>query len=137
MDFEQESLQDCGPIRFTTSPEQRTRDKPLVIATPSSEPVAGNSTTPITIGDVLINQGASTLRALPSGPCATYAKVVAGWSVDVEADLSSSHIGPAPQPLRAFPGFPGQRAPQNQNTPLGTGRLQTTKLGVNSQESLE
>ena len=38
-------------------------------------------------------------------------------------------VGPAPQPLR-FPGFPSQQAPQNRNTPLGSGRLQNTKIGL-------
>ncbi|MCJ1252549.1 hypothetical protein MMC24_000355 [Lignoscripta atroalba] len=34
-----------------------------------------------------------------------------------------------PQPLRGLPGYPGQQAPQNRNTPLGSGRLQNGKLG--------
>lgn len=48
---------------------------------------------------------------------------------NADADLPVINAGPAPQPLR-FHGFTGQQAPQNRNTPLGTTRLQNTKIGV-------
>ena len=39
------------------------------------------------------------------------------------------NAGPTPQPLRAFSGFAGQQAPQNRNQPLGSARLQNSKIG--------
>ena len=44
------------------------------------------------------------------------------------ANHSIRIVGPAPQPLQ-FHRFPGQQAPQNRNTPLGSGRLQNAKIG--------
>jgi hypothetical protein len=119
-----------GPIRLSTSPEELRPEESLVTVAPLLKQVAGKFTRPLARPDVSINQGASTLRLIPIGPSATYAGVVAGPRTGTEADPSLRQLGPAPQPLRAFPGFPGQRAPQNQNAPLGTGRLQTTKLGA-------
>lgn len=119
-----------GPIRLSTSPEELTPEESIVIVAPLLKQVAGKLAKPITRCDVSTNRGASTLRPIRMGPSATYAGVLAGPRTGTEADPSSCQLGPAPQPLRAFPGFPGQRAPQNLNAPLGTGRLQTTKLGA-------
>lgn len=119
-----------GPIRLSTSPKKLRPEESLVTVAPNLKQAAGKFTRPLARPDVSINQGASTLRLISKGPSATYAGVIAGPRTDTEADPSFCQLGPAPQPLRAFPGFPGQRASQNQNAPLGTGRLQTTKLGA-------
>ena len=47
-----------------------------------------------------------------------------------QADHLAENLGPTPQPLRAFSGFAGQQAPQNRNPPLGSARLQNSKLGT-------
>lgn len=53
--------------------------------------------------------------------------------LSIEGDRAANHLipnlGSAPQPLQ-FPRFPGPQAPQNRNTPLGSGRLQNTKIGL-------
>lgn len=127
-----ELLQDCGPIRFSTSPEEFAPEENLSNIIPSTELVSRELARPVTSRAVSINRGTLTSRTIPKGPRATYAGVLAGTRARAETDPSKSRVGPTPQQLRAFSGFPGQRAPQNPNTALGTGRLQTTKLGANS-----
>ncbi len=119
-----------GPIRLSTSPEELTPEESLVIVTPRLEQVVGKDAKPTARCHVSINRRVSTLRSISMGPCTTYAGVLAGPRTGTVADPSLCQLGPAPQPLRGFPSFPGQRAPPNQNAPLGTGRLQTTKLGA-------
>ena len=58
----------------------------------------------------------------------TYAKALSGR--EYPADQNIGIVGPTPQPLRAFAGFAGQQVPQNRNPPLGSARLQNSKLGV-------
>ncbi|CAF9930261.1 MAG: hypothetical protein HETSPECPRED_007585 [Heterodermia speciosa] len=57
----------------------------------------------------------------------TYAKALSGR--ERPADRKNGSIGPTPQPLRAFAGFAGQQVPPNRNPPLGSARLQNSKLG--------
>ena len=46
-----------------------------------------------------------------------------------QTDSDIAYLGPTPQPLRAFSGFAGQQNPQNRNQPLGSARLQNSKIG--------
>lgn len=46
-----------------------------------------------------------------------------------QTDSSVECLGPTPQPLRTFSGFAGQQTPQNRNQPLGSARLQNSKIG--------
>lgn len=59
---------------------------------------------------------------------ATYAKALLGRGR--QANRAIGYIGPPPPPLRAFAGFAGQQVLQNRNPPLGSTRLQNSKLGV-------
>ena len=130
---EKTPLQDCGPIRLSTSPEELLSGVSLVLVKPPLEPGALESTRTIPSRRLSTQDGTSVPIDIPAGPRTTYAGILAGQRTEVETDSSLSYLGTAPQPMRAFPGFPGQRAPQNQNTPLGTGRLQANKLGTISQ----
>lgn len=73
------------------------------------------------------------LRAPPTGPWSTYARVLAGRRHPSTALANNSAIptGPGPQPLRGIPGFPAQQQQQNRNGPLGGGggRLPNGKIG--------
>ena len=46
-----------------------------------------------------------------------------------QTNCDIEYLGPTPQPLRAFSGFAGQQNPQNRNQPLGSARLQNSKIG--------
>ena len=59
---------------------------------------------------------------------ATYAKALLGRGSQANRVVDST--GAPPPPLRAFAGFAGQQVPQNRNPPLGSTRLQNSKLGV-------
>ena len=63
---------------------------------------------------------------------ATYARALLGRGN--QANRVIGPIGAPPPPLRAFAGFAGQQVPQNRNPPLGTTRLQNSKLGVSIPE---
>ena len=130
MGSKEERLLDCGPIRLSTSPEELLSRISLVLVKPPSEPIARDPARSIQSGELCVEEGLSVPIDTPTGPRTTYAGILAGPTTEVETDPSFSYLGTAPPPLRAFPGFPGQRAPQNQNTQLGTGRIQNSKLGT-------
>ena len=106
-----------GPnIQRTTSPEDLEQ---LVIdhASASHQPPPDRTRRdPLDVGIRLSKGTATSTKALPGR--------------ERTADRNVGFIGPTPQPLRAFAGFAGQQVPQNRNPPLGSARLQNSKLGV-------
>ncbi|KAL8741914.1 MAG: hypothetical protein Q9190_005538 [Brigantiaea leucoxantha] len=76
-------------------------------------------------------------RLIPIWPRVICASVISGHYVkELVANGQSPSAGPAPQPLRAFPNFAAQQAPQSRTAPLGSGRLQSAnKLGMHDQSN--
>ena len=118
-----------GPTRLCTSPQELTSPDSTCVMKPPSEEKPRFNTKTIMADDEPVNQEPLALKGIGLQFRPSYAGVLSRQLTIAEADQSLRETGPAPQPLRAFPAFPGQRAPPNQNTPLSAGRLQTTKLG--------